>query len=266
MEPKDLKKRFLVVFSVCMAVVLVAILAVWMLGTSLKDSDSSQNASSPESTTNQPEAASSQSEGVEDEDPEKNENSTSHALRPEANVNVGPPPTSLGSFTMTGTANITGATYDSMPYELPLNPAGPQATMVRWVDGWGQSPATAEHGTTYVLGHAWGQQRLVFNPISEIVTHHVDFNRPTTVRGESGSMVTRYQTDVLNGDVVTMADAEGNSRRWVIDNAYLVDKYDAIDDAELVDTSIPGRIVLIACSVDGNTDLNYNVIATGHLA
>lgn len=92
MEPKDLKKRFLIVFSVCMAVVLVAILAVWMLGTSLRDSDSSQNASSPESTTNQPEAASSQSEGVEDEDPEKNENSTSHVLRPEANVNAGPPP------------------------------------------------------------------------------------------------------------------------------------------------------------------------------
>lgn len=257
MEPKDLKKRFLIVFSLCLAVALVAMLAAWKIATSLRDSDSTHNALSSESATSQSESA---------EDPESPESSASDSPEPEANVNAGPPPTRIGSFTMTGTASITGATYDSMPYELPLNPAGPQATMVRWVDGWGQSPATAEHGTTYVLGHAWGQQRLVFNPISEIVTQHVDFNRPTPVRGESGDMITRYQTDVLNGDVVTMTDAEGHSRRWMIDNAYLVDKYDAIDDAELVDTSIPGRIVLIACSVDGAVDLNYNVIATGHLA
>lgn len=259
MEPRDLKKRFLIVFSLCLAVAMVAMLAAWKLTTSLRDSDSTHNASSSKSATSQSEST---------ENPESHESTTSHSPEPESNVNAGPPPppTRVGSFTMTGTASITGATYDSMPYELPLNPAGPQATMVRWVDGWGQSPATAEHGTTYVLGHAWGQQRLVFNPISEIVTQHVDFNRPTAVRGESGDMVTRYQTDVLNGDVVTMTDAEGNSRRWVIDNAYLVDKYDAIDDTELVDASIPGRIVLIACSVDGAVDLNYNVIATGHLA
>lgn len=179
-------------------------------------------------------------------------------------INEGPAPAGVGEFSMTGPAAIASATYDSMPYVLPLNPAGPQATMVRWVDGWGQSPATAELGTTYVLGHAWGQQKLVFNPISEVVTAHVDFNNPTYVPGDEGTTVTRFQTPVLNGSTIRMSDAAG-AREWVVDNAYLVGKEWAGYDTDLIDEHKPGRIVLIACSVDGAADLDYNVIVEGHL-
>lgn len=104
-------------------------------------------------------------------------------------LNEGPAPALTGTFEMDGPATITGATYDSMPFVLPLNPAGPQETMVRWVQDWGESPATAEQGTTYVLGHAWGQQKLVFNPFSEVVTANVDLSNPTTVEGLDGAQV-----------------------------------------------------------------------------
>lgn len=191
---------------------------------------------------------------------------SSIAPPPAPPANEGEAPALVGSFSMDGPATITGATYDSMPYVLPLNPAGPQQTMVRWVEGWGQSPATAEQGTTYVLGHAWGQMPLVFNPISETVTANVDFNNPELVAGDEGMRVEHFSTDVLNGSTVRMESPDGNAREWVIDTAYLVDKNTAAYDTHLIDTSVPGRLVLIACSVDGTTDLGYNVIVEGHLA
>lgn len=196
------------------------------------------------------------------------ETSTSSATpTPTKTENQGPPPALSGSFEMDGPAAVRGAQFDSMPYVLPLNPAGPQETMVRWVEGWGSNPGTAEQGTMYVLGHAWGQQKLVFNSISEVVTASVDLNQPAQqVPAVSGGTVGRYASNVLNGSRITMKDASGNERVWIVDNSWLVDKYDAIEDKELVDEHNPGRIILIACSVSGTQDLGYNVIVSGHLA
>ena len=181
-------------------------------------------------------------------------------------LNQGPAPALTGTFEMDGPATITGATYDSMPFVVPLNPAGPQETMVRWVQDWGESPATAEQGTTYVLGHAWGQQKLVFNPFSEVVTADVDLSNPTTVESLDGVEVQRFTTPILNGSHIRMTSEGGAGREWIVDNAFLVDKEQLGSDADLMNTEVPGRIVLIACAVDGTTDLEYNVIVTGHLA
>ena len=52
---------------------------------------------------------------------------------------------------------------------------------------------------------------------------------------------------------------------WEVDDAFLVDKEQAIDDKGLMDESVAGRVVLIACSVDGGEDLGFNVVVTGHL-
>ncbi|WP_408932190.1 sortase [Corynebacterium sp. YSMAA1_1_D6] len=199
------------------------------------------------------------------ETPRSSETSSSAAPTPPP-LNEGPAPALAGTFEMDGPATITGATYDSMPFVTPLNPAGPQATMVRWVDGWGESPATAEQGTTYVLGHAWGQQKLVFNPFSEVVTANVDLGAPTTVEGLDGVQVQRFTTSTLNGSHVRMTSGDGAGREWIVDNAFLVGKDQLGSDADLMNTEVPGRIVLIACAVDGYTDLDYNVIVTGHLA
>lgn len=190
---------------------------------------------------------------------------TATTTAPPPSVNDGPAPGPVGSFRMDGPAPIEGATYDSMPYELPLNPAGPQETMVRWVDGLGVSPTNATEGTVFVLGHAWGQAPLVFNPFSEYATAHVDLNTPETITGVEGREVRRYPTDTLNGARITMSDEAGNLREWEVDGTYLIDKYEAIDDPELLDGNIKNRIVLIACATDGAVDLEYNVIVIGHL-
>lgn len=193
-------------------------------------------------------------------------------------------PSGQGSFTMTGAANMT-LNYASMPYVLPLNPLGPQESMVRWVDGLGVQPNDAEDGTTYVLGHAWSSAPLAFNPISQMVTGSVDFSSPTqaasvdpgylSIRYDRGhhtdtageykpGVVPQWHSSVLNGSHITMADGSGESKTWVVDDAWLVDKFDALQDPGVMGNT-PGKIVLIACSVDGNLDLGYNVIVTGHL-
>lgn len=171
-----------------------------------------------------------------------------------------------GSFTMDGSAPVNGATYASMPYALPLNPAGPQNTMVRWVDGWGVSPNNAEKGTMYVLGHAWGAAPLVFNPLSEAVTADVNLNAPPkNVTGTDGKPVKRYSSDVLNGARITMRDGANHGHTWKVTRSWLVDKNEAIVDPDIMDDKRPGRIVLIACSVSGSSDLGYNVIVEGQL-
>lgn len=156
------------------------------------------------------------------------------------------------------------ADYDSMPYVTPLNPAGPQATMTRWVDGWGVPPSQAENGTVYVLGHAWAQTPLVFNPLSEAVTAAALDTDPKTV-DTLLYPVYRKSTSVLNGSKIHLTDNQGNKRTWVVDDAWMVDKEQAIDDKDLMDDAQPGRIVLIACSVSGAEDLGYNVMVQGHL-
>lgn len=186
---------------------------------------------------------------------------------PVKSPNKGPAPGNTGNFTMYdphGNPIITNATYDSMPFVTPLDPAGPQETMTRWVDGWGYSPGHAEDGTVYVLGHAWATAPLVFNPLSEVVTKHA-LNEPSESVETLLYPVSRKSTNTLNGSRVVMSDAHGNARVWVIDNAWMVDKNEAIDDKDLMDDTQRGRLVLIACSVSGDADLGYNVVVTGRL-
>lgn len=171
-----------------------------------------------------------------------------------------------GVFRMTGPAPVDRADYGPMAYVLPLNPPGPQNSMVRWVDGMGVSPGAADQGTVYILGHAWAQQWLVFNGFSELATRSVDLGAPPQqVPAYGGGTVRRWSTPVLNGSRITMSDAGGRTREWSVDNTWLVPKSDAINDIELNSTDIPGRIILIACSVGGGRDLDYNVIVSGHL-
>ncbi|MDO4929439.1 MAG: sortase [Corynebacterium sp.] len=177
---------------------------------------------------------------------------------------TGAAPGPAGNYIFRGAATING-TYDSMAYHLPLNPPGPQATMVRWVYGMGVGPTNAQDGTMYLLGHAWGQQRLVFNPISELATNTTNLNAPVPVNAIGGGTVNRYYTNALNGSTMTMTDAAGNARTWVVDTAYLIRKNDSIADADLMNNGVRGRVAIITCAVQGRADLDYNVIVMGHL-
>ncbi|SQI23885.1 sortase [Corynebacterium jeikeium] len=249
------------VLAAVVALLVVIALVIWaVLGFSGEDAPSASN------TTNSSEGSpSSDTSGSAKPSEKKPKKDSKREDEDDPSVVPGPVE-GTGSFTMDGPAPVQGATYASMPYALPLNPAGPQNTMVRWVDGWGVSPKDAEKGTMYVLGHAWGAAPLVFNPLSEAVTADVNLNAPPkNVNGTDGKPVKRYTSDVLNGARIKMRDGANHQKTWKVTRSWLVDKNEAIVDPDIMDDKRPGRIVLIACSVSGNNDLGYNVIVEGEL-
>lgn len=249
------------VLAIVVALLVVIALVIWaVLGFSGEDAPSASNTTnSSEGSSN---SATSSSAKPSEKKPKKD-----GKREDEDDPSVVPGPVEgTGSFNMDGPAPVQGATFDSMPYALPLNPAGPQNTMVRWVNGWGVSPKDAEKGTMYVLGHAWGAAPLVFNPLSEAVTADVDLNTPPqNVNGTDGKPVKRYSSDVLNGARIKMRDGANHQKIWKVTRSWLVDKNEAIVDPDIMDDKRPGRIVLIACSVSGSNDLGYNVIVEGEL-
>ncbi|WP_296108136.1 sortase [uncultured Corynebacterium sp.] len=251
------------VLAAVVALLVVIALVIWaVLGFSGEDAPSASN------TTNSSEGSSSSatSSSAKPSEKEKSKKDGKREDKDDPSVVAGPVE-GTGSFTMDGPAPVQGATFASMPYALPLNPAGPQNTMVRWVEGWGVSPKDAEKGTMYVLGHAWGAAPLVFNPLSEAVTADVNLNAPPqNVNGTDGKPVKRYSSDVLNGAKIKMRDGANHQRTWKVTRSWLVDKNEAIVDPDIMDDKRPGRIVLIACSVSGSNDLGYNVIVEGELA
>lgn len=250
------------VLAAVVALLVVIALVIWaVLGFSGEDAPSASN------TTNSSEGSSNSATSSSAKPSEKKKPKKDGKREDEDDPSVVPGPVEgTGSFTMDGPAPVQGATFASMPYALPLNPAGPQNTMVRWVDGWGVSPKDAEKGTMYVLGHAWGAAPLVFNPLSEAVTADVNLNAPPqNVNGTDGKPVKRYSSDVLNGAKIKMRDGANHQRTWKVTRSWLVDKHEAIVDPDIMDDKRPGRIVLIACSVSGSNDLGYNVIVEGEL-
>ena len=249
------------ILAAVVALLVVIALVIWaVLGFSGEDAPSASN------TTNSSEGSSS-SATPSSAKPSEKKPKKDGKREDEDDPSVVPGPVEgTGSFNMDGPAPVQGATFDSMPYALPLNPAGPQNTMVRWVDGWGVSPKDAEKGTMYILGHAWGAAPLVFNPLSEAVTADVNLNAPPkNVNGTDGKPVKRYSSDVLNGARIKMRDGANHQRTWKVTRSWLVDKNEAIVDPDIMDDKRPGRIVLIACSVSGSNDLGYNVIVEGEL-
>lgn len=249
------------VLAAVVALLVVIALVIWaVLGFSGEDAPSASN------TTNSSEGSSS-SDTSDSAKPSEKKPKKDGKREDEDDPSVVPGPVEgTGSFNMDGPAPVQGATFDSMPYALPLNPAGPQNTMVRWVDGWGVSPKDAEKGTMYILGHAWGAAPLVFNPLSEAVTADVNLNAPPkNVNGTDGKPVKRYSSDVLNGAKIKMRDGANHQKIWKVTRSWLVDKNEAIVDPDIMDDKRPGRIVLIACSVSGSNDLGYNVIVEGEL-
>lgn len=257
--------------TVAILLILMLVLAGGAFFLKQREPDLQANAPAPSSTSpsaSQPTSTSATKKPSKDAgDGRKNDAKSKGVMKDPATANAGDAPQAAGGFSMNGPATISGATYDVMPYQLPLNPAGPQATMVRWVDGLGVSPQKAREGTVYVLGHAWGSAPLVFNPISERVTAAVNLSRPPQkVNGTDNKPVKRYATSVLNGSAITMRDNQGKARVWKVTNSWLVDKNEAIVDPDVMAQHRRERIILIACAVSGDQDLGYNVIVEGQLA
>ena len=160
------------------------------------------------------------------------------------------------AFVMSGSQFVIRANVCGMDYIRPLDPPGDQLHTVCWVrQGWGVAPSSPSTGTTYVLGHAWAEQRLVLNPMSELAMNQVDLARPSYEAG-----VAIYPVTDLNGYSITLASGGGHFT-YRVTRAFAVNKNDAGSIPSVMDEHIPNRLVLITCGVHNGVDVDVNVIA-----
>ena len=170
-------------------------------------------------------------------------------------------------FTMTGPATqpytIT-ARVCGMADVRPLDPPGEQHHTVCWVkEDFGVAPGSTS-ATTYLLGHAWAQDRLeVMNPASAPATRQIvaaaRAGRSATLDG-----VTTYPTTVLNGSTITLRTGTG-VLTYTVKQVYGVAKSQAGNVASLMNEKTPRRIVIITCAEAGGTDYDYDVIINAYL-
>jgi hypothetical protein len=160
---------------------------------------------------------------------------------------------------------IKGAAFDikanvcQMENVRPLDPPGDQLHTVCWVrSGFGVAPGSASRGTSYILGHAWAQAKLVFNPLSELASKEIDQRHP---RAEHG--VATFPVKRLDGYRITLRTSHG-TLTYLVRQAFAVRKMQAANVPSLMANS-PNRVVLITCAVAGGVDLDYNVVVYAYL-
>jgi hypothetical protein len=169
------------------------------------------------------------------------------------------------SFTYTAPHYTIRATVCGMAYVRPLDPPGEQHHTVCWVQhDFGFAPGSHGHGTTYVLGHSWGQDPLeVLNKISETAMRQV---LPQLTSGKPHYLdgVRTYPVTHLNGDVIALRTSTG-VLKYTVRNAYAVAKSDAGSISSLMNQHTRNRVVIITCGELNNTDYDYNIIVSAYL-
>lgn len=170
------------------------------------------------------------------------------------------------AFTYTAPHYRIRADVCGMEYVRPLDPPGEQHHTVCWVQhAFGFAPGSRGEGTTYVLGHAWGQDPLeVLNKISETAMHQV---LPEINRGDRRliSGIGTYQVTRLNGDVITLRTASG-LLKYTVRGAYAVAKSDAGYVQPLMNQHTRNRVVIITCGELNHHDYDYNIIVNAYLS
>jgi hypothetical protein len=167
-------------------------------------------------------------------------------------------PAAPTAFRFSGPAFAVNADVCRMPFVVPLDPPGDQLHTVCWVEkDFGTAPGS-DSGTSYVLGHAWAQQKLVLNPLSEFATAHMQSQAVL----ESGHKT--YPVPALDKYRVTLTTPRG-TLVYSVSRAYLVGKMEAGFVASLMADKTPRRVVVITCAVKNGVDLDQNVIVYADL-
>ncbi|PZS35471.1 MAG: hypothetical protein DLM58_03695 [Pseudonocardiales bacterium] len=163
------------------------------------------------------------------------------------------------AFQIKGSAFDIKASVCAMENIRPLDPPGDQLHTVCWVrSGFGVAPGSKSGGTSYILGHAWAQAQLVFNPLSELASKEIDQQHPVVRDG-----VATFPVKHLNGYRVTLHTRNGRLT-YVVRRAFAVGKAQAAGVHSLMANS-PNRVVLITCAVAGGVDLDYNIVVYAYL-
>ncbi|MEO8691570.1 MAG: hypothetical protein ABI397_02175 [Candidatus Saccharimonas sp.] len=134
-----------------------------------------------------------------------------------------------------------------------------------WVeDSLGTAPGSDANKSTFILGHAWGEDFRVFNTMSNRALDGLDFAQVKKDKGCGVSPRAVYDITTLNDDVA-MVSTEKGSLSYVVYKAFAVCK-DNIAKIPSIWQPIPNRLVLIACatSADG-LDYDYNIVVYAQL-
>ena len=170
------------------------------------------------------------------------------------------------SFKYRGHGFTINADVCGMENVRPLDPPGEQHHTVCWVlHDFGFAPGTNGKGTTYVLGHAWGQDPLeVLNQISSRATKQMlTLKQHDKTKLRSG--VTTYPVTVLTGDTLTLNTPNGQLR-YTVRDAYAVAKLQAGAITSLMNENTPNRVVLITCAELNHVDYDDNIIVEAYLS
>lgn len=168
-------------------------------------------------------------------------------------------PAAPTAFEMSGPAFDIKANVCQMAYVRPLDPPGEQRHTVCWVKkDFGVAPGTDSGGTSYILGHAWAKEKLVFNPISELAMKEVTGQNP-----ELQSGVPTFPVMALNGYNIALRTPNG-MLSYTVTRAFAVSKEQAGNVQSLM-ANTPNRVVLITCAVANGVDADYNIIVDAYL-
>ena len=164
------------------------------------------------------------------------------------------------AFRLSGPAFTIDAKVCGMPYVRPLDPPGDQVHTVCWVDhDFGVAPGSPSTGTTYVLGHAWAEAKLVLNPLSEFATAHASARPRTLANG-----VAVFDFPAIKGYRLRLDTARGHLT-YSVSAGFLVAKSEAGNVASVMAQTIRNRVVIITCAVKNGVDLDQNVIVYANL-
>lgn len=164
------------------------------------------------------------------------------------------------AFVMSGPAFTIKAHVCKMDFVLPLDPPGDQFHTVCWVKRkFGVAPGSDAAGTSYILGHAWAEAKLVLNPLSE--------HAMTQVTGHHAVMdsgVPIYPVTNVDGYSIVLTVPHGRLT-YKVTKAFAVSKENAIKVRSIMTTSIPNRVVIITCGVKNGQDIDDNIIVYADL-
>jgi len=164
---------------------------------------------------------------------------------------------------------LKGAAFDikahvcGMDNVRPLDPPGEQHHTVCWVrEGFGVAPGTTS-GTTYVLGHAWGQDsHEVLNALSEAAMKQVlkEESHPVPLAG-----IDTWPVTAMNGYALILKTPKG-TLTYTVKDTYAVRKSQAGNVTPLMNESTPNRTVIITCGELNHHDYDYNIIVEAYLS
>jgi hypothetical protein len=163
-------------------------------------------------------------------------------------------------FTLSGSGFTIKAQVCGMENVRPLDPPGEQHHTVCWVQhDFGVAPGS-HSGTTYVLGHAWGQDtREVLNAASSRATRDILAVKPQQVSG-----VKIWPAKSLLGARMTLTTRTG-TLTYAVRKSYGVRKADAASVKPMMDEKVRNRIVVITCAERNHVDYDYDVILEAYL-